>query len=74
MISFVKPFIAKLIFLQSPGDPLEAARDVASTIPVRGGGTRWGEPDDWFPGCGELEAYPEPKPERGNSQNRERSQ
>jgi hypothetical protein len=22
----------------------------ASTIPVRGGGTFWGEPDDWFPG------------------------
>ena len=24
--------------------------DVASKIPVRGGGTPWGEPDDWFPG------------------------
>ena len=23
---------------------------VASKIPVRGEGTPWGEPDDWFPG------------------------
>jgi hypothetical protein len=36
---------------------------VASKIPVRGGGTLRGEPDDWFPGGGELEVIPGAKPE-----------
>jgi hypothetical protein len=35
---------------------------VASKIPVRGGGTLRGEPDDWFPGAGEQEAIPGAEP------------
>jgi hypothetical protein len=40
--------------------PLEAARDIASRIPVvEGGPAERGEPYELVPGTGELEAIPE---------------
>jgi hypothetical protein len=50
----------KKVLLPSPGLPLEAARDIASQIPVvEGGPAQRGEPHELVPGAGELEAMPE---------------
>ena len=60
------------LFGSSPfsGNPLEAARDFASKIPVRGGGpAQRGEPDDWFPGGRGARGISRAKPERGASRN-----
>jgi hypothetical protein len=48
--------------------PFKAVREFGSTIPVRGGGpAQRGEPDDWFPGAGELESIPEQGRRKGIS-------